>query len=97
MAAGNEVQEIKKRGGAMHYSKCKFCGKVFVTKRVQNLCQNCKTIDENLFSKIEDYLRQFPHSNAMQIAEGCGISVLDVLQYIDEGRLQISKGEFKRL
>lgn len=81
----------------MHYSKCKFCGTVFVTRTVQNLCQNCKVIDENLFSKIEKYLRQFPHSNAMQIAEGCGISVLDVLQYIDEGRLQISKGEFKRL
>ena len=53
--------------------------------------------NENLFEKIEDYLRKFPHSNAMQIAEGCQISVLEVLQYIDEGRLQLSKGEFKRL
>ena len=84
-------------GGVMHYSKCKFCGTVFRTRKVENLCKNCKVIDENLFSKIEDYLRQFPHSNAMQIAEGCGISVLDVLQYIDEGRLQLSKGEFRRL
>lgn len=84
-------------GEVMHYSKCKFCGKVFRTKKVEILCNDCKVIDENLFSKIENYLRQFPHSNAMQIAEGCGISVLEVLQYIDEGRLQLSKGEFKRL
>ena len=84
-------------GGVMHYSKCKFCGTVFRPRKVENLCENCKIIDENLFSKIEDYLKQFPHSNAMQIAEGCGISVLDILQYIDEGRLQLSKGEFKRL
>ena len=61
------------------------------------ICKNCKPIDEVLFSKIEAYLQQFPHSNAMQIAEGCQISVLEVLQYIDEGRLQLSKGEFKRL
>ena len=81
----------------MHMSKCKFCGTVFVTKKVETICKNCIPIDEALFSKIEDYLRQFPHSNAMQIAEGCGISVLEVLQYIDEGRLQLSKGEFKRL
>lgn len=81
----------------MHWSKCKFCGMVFRTKKVEIVCKNCKEIDENLFSKIEGYLRQFPHSNAMQIAEGCGISVLEVLQYIDEGRLQLSKGEFKRL
>ena len=84
-------------GFTMHMSKCKFCGSVFPTRRVEIVCKNCKKIDENLFSKIEDYLRQFPHSNAIQIADGCGISVLDVLQYIDEGRLQLSKGEFRKL
>ena len=84
-------------GGVMHYSKCKYCGTFFRTRKVENLCKNCKVIDENLFSRIEDYLRKFPHSNAMQIAEGCGISVLEVLQYIDEGRLLLSKGEFKKL
>ena len=81
----------------MHLSKCKFCGIVFPTRTVEVVCKNCKEIDENLFSRIEDYLRQFPHSNAMQIAEGCQISVMEVLQYIDEGRLQLSKGEFRRL
>ena len=84
-------------GGVMHLSKCKFCGTVFRSKKVENICKNCKGIDENLFSRIEDYLRKFPNSNAMQIAEGCQISVLEVLQYIDEGRLLLSKGEFKRL
>ena len=81
----------------MHLSKCKFCGAVFGSKKIENVCQNCKEIDENLFSRIEKYLQKFPNSNAMQIAEGCQISVLEVLQYIDEGRLLISKGEFKRL
>lgn len=81
----------------MHLSKCKICGAVFSTKKVECVCKSCKEIDENIFSRIEAYLRQFPHSNAVQIADGCGISVLDVLQYIDEGRLQLSKGEFKRL
>lgn len=84
-------------GGVMHWSKCKFCGTVYPTKKVEVVCKKCKPIDEALFSKIENYLQQFPHSNAMQIAEGCGVSVLEVLQYIDEGRLQLSKGEFKRL
>ena len=81
----------------MHMSKCKFCGKVFRTKKVEIICKNCKPIDEAVFSRIEAYLRKFPHSNAMQIAEGCGISALEVLQYIDEGRLLLSKGEFRKL
>ncbi len=81
----------------MYMSKCKFCGKVFKTRKKEIICKSCAPIDEAVFSKIENYLRQFPHSNVVQIAEGCEISPLDVLQYIDEGRLQLSKGEFKRL
>ena len=78
-------------------SKCKFCGAVFSSKRVENVCTKCRPIDEAVFSKIENYLHQYPNSNAVQIAEGLGISALEILQYIDEGRLQLSKGEFKRL
>ena len=81
----------------MHLSRCKFCGKIFQTKRVETVCPDCKSIDDALFSKIEEYLRQFPNSNAMQIADGIGVSAMEILQYIDEGRLQLSKGEFKRL
>ena len=81
----------------MYTNKCKFCGKTFISKIKLMTCDSCKQLDEEIFTKVEDYLRRFPNSNAMQIAEGIGISVLDILQYIDEGRLQISKGEFRRL
>ena len=81
----------------MYTNKCKFCGKPFISKIKTATCTSCKQLDDALFTKIEEYLRRFPNSNAMQIAEGIGISALDVLQYIDEGRLQISKGEFRRL
>ena len=81
----------------MHLSKCKFCGTVFKTKKKEFICENCKSIDDAVFTKIELYLQKFPNSNAIQIAEGAGVSVIDVLQYIDEGRLRLSKGEFKKL
>jgi len=81
----------------MYTNKCKFCGNTFISKVKLTTCTSCKHLDEELFSKVEDYLRRFPNSNAIQIAEGLEISALDILQYIDEGRLQISKGEFRRL
>lgn len=81
----------------MYTNKCKFCGKPFISKIKATTCVSCKQLDEDLFSRIEEYLRRFPNSNAMQIADGLEISALDVLQYIDEGRLQLSKGEFRRL
>ena len=81
----------------MYSNKCKFCGKIFVSKNKSVTCTSCKHLDEELFSKVEEYLLRFPNSNAMQIAEGLEVSTLDILRYIDEGRLQISKGEFRRL
>ena len=81
----------------MYTNKCKFCGNTFIGKVKSSTCTSCKHLDEELFSKIEDYLRRFPNSNAIQISEGLGISALDILQYIDEGRLELSKGEFRRL
>ena len=81
----------------MHLSKCKFCGTVFKTKKKEIICSKCMSIDDAVFTKIELYLQKFPNSNAIQIAEGAGVSVIDVLQYIDEGRLRLSKGEFKKI
>ncbi len=81
----------------MYTNQCKFCKTPFISKIKSATCPSCKELDEALFTKIEDYLAKFPNSNAIQIASGVGVSTLDVLQYIDEGRLQLSKGEFKRL
>lgn len=81
----------------MYTNVCKFCGKIFIGNVKSSACQDCKNADDDLFTKIENYLKQYPNSNAIQIAEGLEISALDVLRYIDEGRLQVAKGEFKKI
>lgn len=81
----------------MYMNTCKFCGKQYFSRVKEFACEACKPLDDALFSKIETYLVNYPNSNAMQIAEGLEISTLDVLRYIDEGRLQISKGVFHKL
>ncbi|MGN0506699.1 MAG: hypothetical protein ACI4FZ_09065 [Lachnospiraceae bacterium] len=81
----------------MYTSTCKFCGKHFLSRIKTSTCEECKPIDDELFSKIEEYLMRYPNSNAIQISEGLGIAAAEVLRYIDEGRLQIAKGAFQRL
>lgn len=81
----------------MYTNVCRFCGRMFMSRAKSTVCQECKAKDDEIFSKIEEYLKQYPNSNAMQISEGLELSVVEVLRYIDEGRLQIAKGEFHKL
>ncbi|MBR2409345.1 MAG: hypothetical protein IKB07_10385 [Lachnospiraceae bacterium] len=81
----------------MKLNQCKYCFKMFNSPDTRVVCNNCKPLDEALFSSIEEYLKKYPNSNAIQIAEGLEIPTFEVVRFIDEGRLQFSKGKFERL
>lgn len=81
----------------MKLNRCKYCGEVFQSPYTGVVCKDCKIIDEALFTSIEAYLKKYPNSNAIQISEGLEISVYEIIRFIDEGRLQFSKGKFERL
>jgi hypothetical protein len=60
-------------------------------------CENCRQLDSDHFDDIESYLREYPNSNALQISEALGITAYEVLHYLKEGRLNISRGHFEQL
>ncbi len=76
----------------MQLNICKHCRKIFQSKFKAYTCSDCKSIDDELFERIENYLLQYPNSNAIQIAEGLGVQAYEVLGFIEEGRLTIVKG-----
>lgn len=76
---------------------CKHCGKSYEGRKNTCTCDDCKDIDHMIFTQIRVYLRKFPNSNAVQIADALGISANLVLKYIDEGRLCFGRGTFKKL
>lgn len=81
----------------MHTNVCIYCGKMFNDRRVTSVCKDCIPKDEAFFKKINDYLKEYPNSNAMQIADGLDVPASDIIRFIDEGRLQMIKGEFKQI
>ena len=81
----------------MKLNQCKYCFGMFKSPDTRVVCDKCKPLDEALFSSIEDYLKKYPNSNAIQIAEGLEIPTFEVVRFIDEGRLQFSRGKFERL
>lgn len=76
---------------------CKHCFKVFRSRIQTMCCKECRGKDENHFDDIEQYLKRYPNSNALQISEELGIHPYIILKYLDEGRLNISHGTFHRL
>lgn len=81
----------------MYTNVCKHCRKVFNSRFKSYSCEECKKIDNDHFDDIEAYLKEFPNSNALQISEALGITAFEVLNYLKEGRLNISRGRFEQL
>jgi len=70
---------------------------VFSSRLKAYSCEKCKKVDSDHFDDIESYLKEYPNSNALQISEALGITAYEVLNYMKEGRLNISRGHFERL
>lgn len=81
----------------MRLNRCKYCGEFFNASTVSVVCKACKPIEDAIFSRIEEYLKQYPNSNALQISEGLEVPILEVLRFIDEGRLTVARGHFEKL
>lgn len=76
---------------------CKHCRKIFKSKFKRYTCEECRRKDEDMFDDIVEYLKEYPNSNALQISEALGITAYEVLNYLKEGRLNLSRGTLSRL
>lgn len=81
----------------MYTNICRHCHKVFNSRFKAYSCEECKKIDNDHFDDIEAYLKEYPNSNALQISEALGITAYEVLNYLKEGRLNISRGHFEQI
>jgi len=70
---------------------CPKCGRLF-TKIVSPVCPKCERADEEQFQKLRDYLEEYPLSSITEASDATGVSPKRILEYLREGRLQITKG-----
>lgn len=76
---------------------CRICKKTFPSLTQTYSCEDCREADEKVFSLIEEYLKVYPNSNAIQLSDNLKIKIELVLSYVREGRLTYAKGHFERI
>ncbi|MGG4456195.1 hypothetical protein [Brevibacillus porteri] len=59
-------------------------------------CQVCGENEIQDYQMIRNYVRSYPNSNAMQIANATGISVSKILRYIRNGSLTVVDSPSRR-
>lgn len=74
------------------FSCCRECGTIFQSSYPMAYCSKHKYIDDEQFTKIEEYLGKHPLSNALQISNDISISTNEILRYINEGKLVMVNG-----
>lgn len=65
---------------------CRWCNRVH-SSPVRDLCQTCYEEEEQEFTMVYDYVREFPGLPVAEVSEATGVQVSRILQYLQQGRL----------
>jgi uncharacterized Zn finger protein (UPF0148 family) len=75
----------------MEYSNCPRCGKLFVRLN-KPICPACEKEEEKAFDELRDYLDKNPDQPMAVVSDATGVPMRRILQYIRDGRLEMSVG-----
>lgn len=53
------------------------------------LCEACKSVDEDNFCRVSDYIVAHARATALEVSDHTGVSVKTIDRYLKEGRLEI--------
>jgi len=62
------------------------------TKTLSNICKDCEKAEVDKFEEVRLYVKENPHSSAQEVSEKCEVSVKRILQYVRDGKIDISQG-----
>jgi predicted amidophosphoribosyltransferase len=77
----------------MQAINCPRCGRVF-TKVKTSVCPACVKEDDETFEKVRVYVKENPEHNIKFISEEINVPMKRIIQYIRDGRLEVSKGMY---
>lgn len=76
----------------MNIKNCPKCKRIFTPLNKELICIECQKKEEEEFICVRDYLRENRGQNINIVSEETGVSVKKILQYLKQGRLEITEG-----
>ncbi len=70
----------------MDLRNCSECGKLFVYVG-RDLCPECVKTEEEMFEKVEKFLRKNSGASVQEISEATGVPEEKIIHFLKEGRL----------
>lgn len=68
---------------------CKVCGKLFKPNGYSDVCDVCKVKDDEIYSRLREYLMQNPGAKIFQVSTLLDIPVYYIKRYLREEKLEI--------
>ncbi len=74
----------------MEVKVCKSCKAMFQYITGPEICPKCKSVEEEIFQKVKDYLREHPGESMNIVSEETGVAVSLIEKFLRQGRLEIT-------
>ncbi len=69
---------------------CKGCKKMFQYVAGPQLCPRCRQLEEEMFQRVKEYLRENPGESMNIVSEETEVPVVLIEKFLREGRLEIA-------
>lgn len=74
----------------MEVKVCRGCKKIFQYIAGPQLCPRCKQLEEDMFQKVKEYLRQNPGASLIEVSKETEVSAGLIEKFLRQGRLQVT-------
>ena len=74
----------------MEIKGCKSCKSLFQYVAGPQICPKCKNLEEEMFQRVKEYLRQNPGESMNIVSEQTEVSVSLIEKFLKQGRLEVT-------
>lgn len=74
----------------METVNCKLCGKLFIQMFGDPICAKCRSVLDEKFDKVKEYVYQNPHSSIQKVSEENDVPVRQIVKWVREERLEFT-------
>ena len=85
------IQEEKENTLIMETKVCLRCHRLFQYVRGIELCTDCKSILEDKFQEVQEYILEKRSASITQISRECEVPMIQLKEWLNEDRLELAE------